>query len=415
MRFPLKSPGILTIAVVTCLKIPIAPAQFGSNPFANGPSFGLMNKKSVSLRSKLPPIYNASGKTIGISASDSLLTTAIEKQLTQSDSSIHVSSNNPDLLIEGAISQSSPVHTVRTTDSTGSAERWQGDLSVTFRISEPRTRRVVKSDIAEAKVDQVNSTTTNPTAAGKVFGLKTPASGPVTTAHKGEFSTTAEAQNSMINEVARRIASYLVNTEQIVNVPLAVGGPLNGPNKLVDSGLWPRYLEALEVLTPSNDPKADAYRLYDIGVANEALAYQAQDNKSAIKYLEQASNDYGKAFDAKPQEKGFIEAQTRIKSALQYYSDIGKTTPLGSASPLAGSINVNASSAGALTNKDVVDMVSAHMDDANLLDNIQNAPDVNFDLSIQGQIALQKAGVNSRILLAMKERVRGTSPQPKRH
>ncbi len=178
--------------------------------------------------------------------------------------------------------------------------------------------------------------------------------------------------------------------------------------------MWPRYLEALQVLPPNSDPKVDAYRLYDIGVANEAMAYLAEDNKSAIKDLEEASKNYGEAFDAKPQEKGFIEAQTRIKSALQYYSDIGKTTPLGSAAPLTTSLNAAAAAPGALTNKDVVDMVTAHMDEANILDNIQNARDVDFDISVQAQIALQKAGVNSHILLAMKERARGTMPQQKR-
>jgi hypothetical protein len=306
------------------------------------------------------------------------------------------------------------VHAVHTTDSNGSTDRWEGDLSVIYRISEPRTRQVVRSDIAEAKVEQITSTTSNATSAGKLFGIKTPASGPTTTQRKGQFTTTVEAQNFMVSEVARKIASNLVNTEQIVMVPLAVGGPLNAPNKLVDSGLWPRYLEALQVLPPNSDPKVDAYRLYDIGVANEAMAYLAEDNKSAIKDLEEASKNYGEAFDAKPQEKGFIEAQTRIKSALQYYSDIGKTTPLGSAAPLTTSLNAAAAAPGALTNKDVVDMVTAHMDEANILDNIQNARDVDFDISVQAQIALQKAGVNSHILLAMKERARGTMPQQKR-
>lgn len=388
----------------------IAQAQFGTNPFSNNPSFGTLNKKNVTLRSKLPPLYNARGKSVEIAANDALLTTAIEKQLTQNDSSIRVGSTSPDLLIECAISHSDPVHLVKATSNTGTTDSWQGDLSVTFRMSEPRSRQVVKSDIADARVDQVVSSTTKATSAAKVFGLKTPASGPVTTAHKGEFSSTVEAQSFLVNEVARKIASYLVNTEQTIVVPLAVGGALNGPNKLVDSALWPRYLEALEVVTPYPDPKEDAFRLYDIGVANEAMAYLAEDNKSAIKDLELASNNYGKAFDARPQERGFIEAQSRIQSALQYYADIGKTTHLAPVAAASTPANVPAATSGALTNKDVTDMVAAHMDDANILDNIQNARDVDFDISVQGQLALQKAGVKPNILLAMKARARGTAP-----
>jgi hypothetical protein len=386
----------------------------GGNPFSKDPSFGLLNKKTVTLRSKLPPIYNAAGKTVDIKSADDLLTIAIEKQLTQSDTTIRVGGNNPDLVIDCSVAAVSPVHDVKSSDSNGSMDKWEGDLSIMFRITEPRSRQVVKSGIAEAKIDQVNSTTSNATPAGKIFGLKTPASGPTTTTHRVQYTSTAEAQNAMIDDVARKIASYLVNTEHTVVVPLAVGGALNNPNKLVESGLWPRYLEALETLPPYPDPKVDAYRLYDIGVANEALAYTAEDNKSAIKDLELASNNYGKAFDAKPQEKGFIEAQDRIKTALQYYSEIGKTTPLSSEGPMKTGLAAPAAAPGALTNKDVIDMVAAHMDDANILDNIQNARDVDFDISVKAQIALKNAGVKPDILMAMKDRARGTTPQQRR-
>jgi hypothetical protein len=73
-----------------------------------------------------------------------------------------------------------------------------------------------------------------------------------------------------------------------------------------------------------------------------------------------------------------------------------------------------AAAPGALTNKDVIDMVAAHMDDANILDNIQNARDVDFDISVKAQIALKNAGVKPDILMAMKDRARGTTPQQRR-
>ena len=59
-------------------------------------------------------------------------------------------------------------------------------------------------------------------------------------------------------------------------------------------------------------------------------------------------------------------------------------------------------------------MVAAHMDDANILDNIQNARDVDFDISVKAQIALKNAGVKPDILMAMKDRARGTTPQQRR-
>jgi hypothetical protein len=387
--------------------------QLPANPFSSNPSFGLISKKTVTLKSKLPPIFNASGKTVGIDAKDSMISIAVEKQLTQSDSSIRVGGTNPDLMIECVVSQTNAVKQVTTTDSNGSSTHWVGDLAVMVRITEPRSRLVVKSDVVSATVNEPISSTKNATGAGKIFGMKTPASGPTTTNYKSNFATTDQAENFLINEVAKKIAGYLVTTEQSIVVPLAVGGALNAPNKLADNGLWPRYKEALEVLTPYPDAKNEAYRTYNIGVANEALAYQALDNAAAIKYLQQASTDYGRAMDAKPEEKGFIEAQSRIKAALEYYSEIGQTHPMGSSAGLSTSL-VPTPSPGAMTNQDVIDMVQAHLDEANIMDTIKNASDVNFDVSPKGQIALGKSGVNSRIILAMSQRARGEAV-PGRH
>ena len=62
--------------------------------------------------------------------------------------------------------------------------------------------------------------------------------------------------------------------------------------------MWERALETFETATPNPKPTEDAYRLYDTGVAYEALAYKAEDPKAAMKYLDEAAIDYGKAIDA---------------------------------------------------------------------------------------------------------------------
>ena len=162
----------------------------------------------------------------------------------------------------------------------------------------------------------------------------------------------------------------------------------------------------METLPPYPDPKLDVYRLYNIGVANEALAYQAQDPKSAIKYLQQASTDYGKALDTRPDEKNFLDPQNRIKSALNHYEQIGKIVSGASgADPFAG--RTKAAAEPAITDDDVIEMVKGHIDEANIMDTIQNAAEVNFDLGPKGQVKLTQAGVSGRVLLAMKQRARG--------
>jgi hypothetical protein len=232
-------------------------------------------------------------------------------------------------------------------------------------------------------------------------------------ATKPRFASVDEAQTYLVNDVARQIAAYLVNTTEVITVPLAVGGQLNGPDKFAVNGLWSRYREALGEMQPFSDAKQEGYRQYDVGVANEGQAYDATENKAAMKYLEEASIAYGKALDANPGEQAFLDSQGRIKAALEHYEDIGKTTPLSTAGPLTTSLGEKPAAADdAMTNNDVIDMVTAHLDEKNILDTIQNAPAVNFDLSPKGQIALSKAGVNGNVIMAMKNRTRNADSTP---
>ncbi len=100
-------------------------------------------------------------------------------------------------------------------------------------------------------------------------------------------------------------------------------------------------------------------------MVNEALGYDAEDVIKARKYLQEASIDYGKAIDAKPSEKNFLQPQTRIDTALAHYKTLGdrmavaaKTQSVAAAGPPAD----------ALTNADVIAMVGAKLDEANILD-----------------------------------------------
>jgi siroheme synthase len=414
----------VALALSALICIPGANGQIG------GPSFGWGAKKTVTLRSKLPPIFDGRGKSVQIQTKDGVLSIAIERQLTQSDSTIRVGGTNPDLLIECTISQSHLVAVSRATENNAVVTRMIGDLSIIFRITEPRSHLVVKSDIATSKVNEVISKTAAPATAQapvKIFGRTMPSLSSVKVpgtnqtvqtngqpAVKPRFASVDEAQTYMVNEAARQIAAFLVNTTEVITVPLAVGGALTGPDKFAENGLWPRYREALGEMKPFAEAKQEGYRQYDIGVANEGQAYDATENKAAMKYLEEASIAYGKALDANPGEQAFLDSQGRIKAALEHYEDIGKTTPLEGAGPLTTSLAEKPAgpAEGAMTNSDVIDMVSAHLDEANILDTVQNAPAVNFDLSPKGQIALNKAGVSGKVIMAMKSKARSADSAP---
>ena len=63
-------------------------------------------------------------------------------------------------------------------------------------------------------------------------------------------------------------------SSEIVALP---SGTLKETSKLFEAGRWDEALHRLVSMRPFKDPQDDAYRLYSIGVAHEALASQTQD------------------------------------------------------------------------------------------------------------------------------------------
>jgi hypothetical protein len=201
---------------------------------------------------------------------------------------------------------------------------------------------------------------------------------------------------------------------------LLARGKLDDQNKLAEAGLWDRLLEPLETMTPLPTPEEDAYRLYNIGVAYEALGYKAEDSKTARKFLDNAAIHYGKAIDANPGEKYFLEPQNRIQTALAHYRKLEGQAATAAASRSGGTPQSApapaAAEEGALTNDQVIALAKAGMDQQNLIATIKQASAVNFDFSVEGQLRLVQNGINGPVLAAMRERAnppaRKMAPKP---
>lgn len=383
---------------ILCLSlIPTCPtlAQFGS-----APSFGTLTHKRVQLHRRLPPVVDVRGKTIGVvigkttvdAATTNELLTSIESLLSASDSGVKVGSGSADLIIQCQPVTYDRPKVTPVPGSKTNATTLSGDIGVTFRILDVRTSSVIKAGSADSTFSQSSELN-----AGN-FSLTSGFHRASTSQPK--LSSTSDVQTYILHDVARKVASYLVNTDEPLDVELAQNGSLNPPDQLAISNLWSRDLEQLSTMTPYPDPRADAYRIYNIGVAQEALAYEAQDKKAALRLLREASTSYGKALAQRSDEKGFLPAQERIKTALAHYSD----SP-ASASPAIAVAETHPADAP-VTDEDIISMVEAKMDQGNIIDTIQTAPKVNFDLSVSGQVKMTKFGVNGLILKAMKERMR---------
>jgi hypothetical protein len=134
--------------------------------------------------------------------------------------------------------------------------------------------------------------------------------------------TDSELRTKLLDSAVQQIVVQLVNTRETIEVLLAKGKGMEPGVKDAEAGLWSRALEAWETLPPLPRPVDDAYRLYDVGVADEALAYAAEDIPAAMKFLDEAAINYGKAIDSNPGEKYFLQPQKRIETALAHYEKL---------------------------------------------------------------------------------------------
>ena len=401
----------------------------------------IVNRKKVILLRKLPPTGHIEGTSFNVVVTaagfqqdlQTDLKSTLESLLIRDDSRLRSEEAHPETVINCRITsyaQPAPQPTVQPTLAPGTKGgmqnqtmwRYTGVLTVSFQAKD-RAGHSLAADNVSAKFDKEY------TAAGAQQGITHSITHTMTHLTKGGQDedtppTAVELHNRLIQDAAQQIAAHLVNTTEQVEVYLAKGGGLDQVDKLIEEKLWSRALEGLETMKPFPTPEEDAYRLYDLGVVNEAMAYQAEDLQKARKDLQEASVDYGKAIDGKPTEKYFLEPQTRIDTALAHYKVLGdqKTpaapgstaTSVKTSTPAPPSTKTKAlsppaaatTSSDALTNEQVISMVSAKLDDDNVIDTIKNAKSVNFDLTPQGQVDLAKSGVSGRVITAMKARAR---------
>jgi hypothetical protein len=396
----------------------------------------VINRKKIVLQRKLPPTGHIEGTTFNVVveakgmeadlATD--LKSTLESLLIRDDSRLRNEDTHPEMVITCRITSYAtpqPQPTQQAVLAPGAKggmkneamERVTGVLTVSFQARD-RAGKSLAADNVTAKFDQEYS------ASGAQQGITHSITHTMSHLTKGGQEddtppTAAELHNRLIQDAAQQIAAHLVNTTEQVEVYLAKGGGLDEAVKLMDEKLWSRALEQLETMKPFATPEDDAYRLYDLGVVNEAMAYESEDIQKARKDLQEASINYGKAIDGKPTEKYFLQPQTRIDTALAHYKVLGEqkspassadaSTRMASTSSKAAKV-APAEADDALTNDEVISMVAAKLDEANVIDTINHAKSVNFDLSAQGQVDLAKSGVSGHIITAMKTRARATAP-----
>jgi hypothetical protein len=226
-------------------------------------------------------------------------------------------------------------------------------------------------------------------------------------------------EDQVIDNVIRKAAGRVSPGRQPVNVLLARSDDVDRFNDLARNRRWQEWESALLTVKPHRDRKRDAYRLHNLAVAQETLAYEAAEVEDALNHLGRAREIITQASAQHPDEKYITESLARINSSEIAYRQVAALqqqmntraaddTPArvdqGPAAPRPAPSGANAPGGDTMTNADIIDLRAAGLDDDNLIATIKSAKAVKFDLSPAGLRALLQAKVSNQVITAMRER-----------
>jgi hypothetical protein len=230
-------------------------------------------------------------------------------------------------------------------------------------------------------------------------------------------------EDTLLDRVVQKGAARVSPGRLPARAKLARSDDVERFNELAQGRRWNDWLTALEGVTARSDRKRDAYRLHNLAVAHEALAYEATDTEDWTARLNLATKLINQASAQNPGEKYFAETADRIgASSSRYYQlkelyrglGVSATSapsrgPAPAAPPHAPAAAPAAGNPGppaAMTNEEVIDLRTSGLDDDNLIAAIAEAKSVRFDLSASGLKALLAAKISNRVIAAMRARAK---------
>jgi hypothetical protein len=135
-----------------------------------------------------------------------------------------------------------------------------------------------------------------------------------------EPQTEEDVKQILIREVVKQIATKLGNTRQTLEVQVAGGDDhLNRAADFIGQRLWARAIEELDKTPVFPKEDKEAYRQYDLGLAYEAMSYDASTFADQRENLFKAEEYYDKALEMNQKEKYFVETVARTKDAIARY------------------------------------------------------------------------------------------------
>jgi hypothetical protein len=248
----------------------------------------------------------------------------------------------------------------------------------------------------------------------------------------------AEIENALIRTLVDSILLKLTNTEEKLKVRLMGKDELSRFARLAQARQWAEYIESIKALPEQKaDNKGQSSfegdRNYNLSIAYEARFYDTmwEDYKRAEQYFDLADSALRKARQYDPRESEYIKSQARLGQAKEYFETIKERFPknlepppstpppggggrdVGTTPPKPGDPPQPPPSAGAMTNKDVIEMVNSGVSERLIIEQIDEAQDKQFDTGPKGIIQLTTGGVSEKIIDVIKRSMKQQAPPKK--
>jgi hypothetical protein len=409
---------------------------------------------TMTLKRKLAAYVNINKKRIRIDATTQgnvpselaeILKTKFQTEI-QKDTNFVIDQNNPETILTFAVNGYYADY-VQGSRQEGQAyvsyTKVSGNLQVSYTATEFRTNAPIDSENLEADLKGVFPPPTKASDSGvmgKLFGILpggdrdyidikdltlNRAKGVST-----DLPTKNELSKLLVGEIVKRMAQRSIPVEEQFPVFLPKG-KLERLSKLaLTGGSWGKVLNEVEMMPQFPKPGDEAYRIYLIGLANEALSYEQTSKEETRKYLFEARKHYENAKNMKLNEEHFMEPYTRVDKALiQYdriirqekdYQEYRKVTEQKESAKRAttpsGSTGRDSNQSGdpcdpmptVWNNQMIICMFKQGTVSEELIALIQSESSPRFDAtSTEGTLQLKNAGIPLKVILAIRARMAG--------
>jgi hypothetical protein len=222
-------------------------------------------------------------------------------------------------------------------------------------------------------------------------------------------------EDLLIDQAVQKGAGRISPSRIATRVRLARSDDVDRLNSLAMNRRWQEWLTAISAVKQHPDRKRESYRLHNLAVAHEAIAYESTAPEDWAARLNLANTLIRQAMTMNPSEKYIAESAERIAAGMtryrqlaEMYQAIGSQPTLRRTAPVSTASEAPAATTPArsstMTNQDVIDLRAAGLDDDNLIAAIADAKVVSFDLSAAGLKRLLGGNVSNRVIAAMRAR-----------